>query len=196
MEFLKEILGEELYASFSEKVTSYNTANPDKTVKIADLSSGAYVSKQKHDDALAEITGYKEQIANRDKDIVALKEAAKGNDELTTKYTELQGKYEKDTKDLQDKLTQSQYNSAVDLALMGSGAKNTKALRALLDMEKIKYENDTLSGLDEQIEAIKKDNDFLFETAQNKSGGMRQGSSIKNEDSFMSSLREGAGLKE
>lgn len=67
MEFLKEILGEELYASFSEKVTSYNTANPDKTVKIADLSSGAYVSKQKHDDALAEITGYKEQIANRDK---------------------------------------------------------------------------------------------------------------------------------
>jgi hypothetical protein len=79
---------------------------------------------------------------------------------------------------------------------MGSGAKNTKALRALLDMEKIKYENDTLSGLDEQIEAIKKDNDFLFETAQNKSGGMRQGSSITNEDSFMSSLREGAGLKE
>lgn len=196
MEFLKEILGEELYASFSEKVTSYNTANPDKTVKIADLSSGAYVSKQKHDDALAEITGYKEQIANRDKDIVALKEAAKGNDELTTKYTELQGKYEKDTKDLQDKLTQSQYNAAVDMALMGSGAKNTKALRALLDMEKIKYENDTLSGLDEQIEAIKKDNDFLFETAQNKSGGMRQGSSIANEDSFMSSLREGAGLKE
>ena len=196
MEFLKEILGEELYASFSEKVTSYNTANPDKTVKIADLSSGAYVSKQKHDDALAEITGYKEQIANRDKDIVALKEAAKGNDELTTKYTELQGKYEKDTKDLQDKLTQSQYNAAVDLALMGSGAKNTKALRALLDMEKIKYENDTLSGLDEQLEAIKKDNDFLFETAQNKSGGMRQGSSIANEDSFMSSLREGAGLKE
>ena len=196
MEFLKEILGEELYASFSEKVTSYNTANPDKTVKIADLSSGAYVSKQKHDDALAEITGYKEQIANRDKDIVALKEAAKGNDELTTKYTELQGKYEKDTKDLQDKLAQSQYNAAVDMALMGSGAKNTKALRALLDMEKIKYENDTLSGLDEQIEAIKKDNDFLFETAQNKSGGMRQGSSFANEDSFMSSLREGAGLKE
>lgn len=196
MEFLKEILGEELYASFSEKVTSYNIANPDKSIKIADLSSGAYVSKQKHDDALAEINGYKEQIANRDKDIEELKEASKGNDELTSKYTELQGKYEKDTKDLQDKLTQSQYNAAIDLALMGSGAKNTKALRALLDMEKIKYENDTLSGLDEQLESIRKDNDFLFEDVAKKSGGMRQGSSFGSEDSFMAGVREGAGLKD
>lgn len=47
MEFLKEILGEELYATFSEKIKSYNDTNPDKAVKIADLSSGAYVSKRK-----------------------------------------------------------------------------------------------------------------------------------------------------
>lgn len=193
MEFLKTILGEELYSSFSEKIKSYNDSNPDKPVKIADLSSGAYVSKQKYDD---EVSGYKEQLATRDKDIEELKKAAAGDAELTAKYDELQGKYDKDTKDLQDKLAQTQYNAAFDLALAGSGAKNTKALRALFDMDKIKYENDTLSGFDEQLEAIKKENDYLFEGETKSSGGMRHGSSFGTEDSFMASVREGAGLKE
>ncbi|MBO5733623.1 MAG: phage scaffolding protein [Clostridia bacterium] len=196
MEFLKAILGEELYATFSEKIKSHNDTNPDKAVKIADLASGAYVSKQKYDDAIAEIDGYKGQIATRDKDIEELKKAAAGDAELTTKYDELQGKYDKDTKDLQDKLAQTQFNAAFDVALAGSGAKNTKALRALLDMDKIKYENDALSGFNEQLEVIKKENDYLFEGETKSSGGMRHGSGISAEDSFIAGMREGAGLKE
>ena len=41
MEFLKEILGEELYKQFEEKVNAYNgnEANKDKQIKLANLSS-------------------------------------------------------------------------------------------------------------------------------------------------------------
>ena len=44
MEFLKEILGEELYAQFAEKLNAYNgdAANKDKQIKLANLGGGEY----------------------------------------------------------------------------------------------------------------------------------------------------------
>lgn len=43
MEFLKEILGEELYAQVAAKLEG------NKTVKLANLASGEYVSKAKYE---------------------------------------------------------------------------------------------------------------------------------------------------
>ncbi len=57
MGFLKVILGD-MYESFAEKISSYNAANPDKAVKLANLSTGEYVSKEKHEGTVAE---YKKQ---------------------------------------------------------------------------------------------------------------------------------------
>lgn len=155
-----------------------------------------FIPKREFNLKIEENNELKTQIATRDKDIEELKKAATGDAELTAKYEELQGKYDKDTKDLQDKLAQTQFNAAFDVALAGSGAKNTKALRALFDMDKIKYENDTLNGFNEQLEVIKKENDYLFEGETKSSGGMRHGSGISSEDSFIAGMREGAGLKE
>ena len=49
MEFLKEILGEDLFSQVSEKVNAFNgnEANKDKQVKIGNLASGEYVGKGK-----------------------------------------------------------------------------------------------------------------------------------------------------
>ena len=51
MEFLKEILGEELFTQFESKINEYNgnEANKDKQVKIGNLGSGEYVGKGKYD---------------------------------------------------------------------------------------------------------------------------------------------------
>ena len=43
---------------------------------------------------------------------------------------------------------------AVDGKIREAKGKNVKAIKALLDMEKIKYENDELSGIDEQLTAL------------------------------------------
>ena len=51
-------------------------------------------------------------------------------------------------------------------ALTGAKAKNTKAVKALLDMDGLKFnDNDgKIVGLDEQLAQIKTDNDYLFES--------------------------------
>ncbi|MCL2860385.1 MAG: hypothetical protein FWF46_07550 [Oscillospiraceae bacterium] len=48
MEFLKDILGDDLYKQVETKVSSYNSNNKDKEVSIANLGSGKYVSKAKY----------------------------------------------------------------------------------------------------------------------------------------------------
>lgn len=196
MDFLKDILGEELFSSVSGKINAFNKANPDKPVKLADLSSGGYVDKNKYADMETLANGYKSQIAQRDKDIAELKKQT-GNGELQGRLDALQKKYDDDTASLTEQLKQTKFSSALDLALAGSGAKNTKALRGLLDMDKIKLENDELTGFSEQLEQIRADNDYLFEAQKTPAGGMRQGKgSAAADDSFISAMRSAAGLKD
>ncbi len=196
MDFLKDILGEELFENVSSKVNAFNSDNPDKAVKIANLATGLYVDKNKFDSVAAERDGLKTQIGQRDEDIAELKKKSSGNEQISSKLTELQNKYDNDTAALQKQLSETQFNAALDLALEKSGAKSTKALRGLLDMEKITLENNALSGFSEQLEQIKAENDFLFEAEKQKAGGMRQGGSpAGEEDVFLSSARAAAGLK-
>lgn len=61
MEFLKEILDNELYAQLEAKINEYNSsdAGKEKKVKIGNLSSGDYVGKAEYD-ALSETLKAKE----------------------------------------------------------------------------------------------------------------------------------------
>lgn len=56
MEFLKEILGEELFNQIAEKINAHNgnEANKDNQIKIGNLGSGEYVGKGKYDALLNE----------------------------------------------------------------------------------------------------------------------------------------------
>ena len=51
MEFLKEILGETLFAQFEAAINAYNgnEANKDRQIKIGNLGSGEDVGKGKYD---------------------------------------------------------------------------------------------------------------------------------------------------
>ena len=101
-------------------------------------------------------------IGERDTDIQALKETAGNSGELNTKLADLQSKYDADTQKLNDQIQQSKVSSALELALLSNKARNTKA--ALIDMEKIELdENGAIKGLDEQIEALRTENSFLFD---------------------------------
>ena len=94
MEFLKEILGEDLYSQTKEKVDSYNNEHKDKPIKLANLSEGNYVSKEKFNSKEAEITSLKQQVEDandeiksyKDMDIESIKQSA---NDWETKYNEL-----------------------------------------------------------------------------------------------------------
>ncbi len=59
MEFLKAILGEELYNQFISKINEFNgdEANKDKQIKLANLTDGAYVSKDKYTSLETDLSG-------------------------------------------------------------------------------------------------------------------------------------------
>ncbi len=73
-------------------------------------------------------------------------------------------KFEQAQADSKKQLEEMQFNHALEGALTGAKARNVKAVRALLETEKLKLNKDgTLTGLSEQLEALKKDNAYLFE---------------------------------
>ena len=106
----------------------------------------------------------KSQITERDKDLKDLRKNAGDNEELTKKYSELEGKYKADTQQLTKQLSETKLHAALDGALTAAKVRNPRALQGFLDMTKIKLTDDgKLDGLDDQLTAIRKDNAYLFE---------------------------------
>ena len=92
MEFLKEVLGEELYKQVETALNAHN-GNPDnkeKQIKLANLSTGQYVDKGKYDTAVTEKGNLEEQIKTLNGTIKTLKEDNKDNETLQTTITNLQ----------------------------------------------------------------------------------------------------------
>lgn len=116
MEFLKEILGEELFAQVVEKVNAHNgnEANRDKQVKIENINSGNYVSKLKYDDISQQLSGKDAEIANANNLIAELKKASKGNEEMQQKFSN----YEAENARLQEELQETKIKSAVKVGLL------------------------------------------------------------------------------
>lgn len=149
MEFLKEILGEELYAQVAAKLEG------NDSVKLANLATGEYVSKSK----------YVDELAVKDKRIQELADTIKNFEGIDVK--QLQADVENWKIKYNQDLESARLDSAIQLAIAKSGTLSEKALMGLLDKDKIKFDKDgKLTGLDEQIEAIKKEDSFLFKAAE------------------------------
>ena len=106
----------------------------------------------------------KGNVAARDKDLKALKKQLGDNEELTKQVTDLQAKYDGDTKSLTTQLNQTKLNGALNTALTGAKVRNPKAIKGLLDMDKVKLTDDgKLEGVDDQLAALKKSDGYLFD---------------------------------
>ena len=135
MEFLKEILGEELYNQFVEKVNAYNgnEANKDKQVKIANLGGGEYVGKGKFDALNQQLTSKQTELDTANNLITALKKASKNDEGLQTKISE----YETQVTALQAQLAETKLKNALKLALVTAKAADVDYLSYKLE-EKLK----------------------------------------------------------
>lgn len=114
----------------------------------------------------------KQQLASNQTELDALKESAKGNEALTAQLADLQAKFDESKTNSENTIATLKKESAIDVALLKAGAKNSKAAKALLDAEKIELAEDgTIKGLDEQLETIRTENDFLFQPAEPQEQG-------------------------
>ena len=121
-------------------------------------------SKSKIDELNKTNESLQSQIAERDKDLKTLKKQAGDNEELTNQFKELQSKYKQDTENLTKELQQTKLNSAVDSALGKAKVRNSKAAKALLNMDEVKLnDKGEVEGLDDQISSLKKTDGYLFD---------------------------------
>jgi len=160
-EYLKKMFGEKPL-TYDEFKLVYDAQESAKDgVKIANLTDGGYISLQKFRDKETELKtatdtlkGLQDTVKKFDGvDLDALKNAA----------TTAQKKYD-------DDLAVFRRDSAVNLLLAQSGARNIKAASALLDLSKVKVKDDgSVEGVD--IDALKKSDPYLFVIEQTREEG-------------------------
>lgn len=175
MEFLKEVLGEELFKQVSSKINEHNgnEANKDKQLKLANLASGEYVGKGKHDALQALLDGQKTELEQANSLIAELKKGTKGNEEMQTKITD----YERQVAELQQQLDETKVNAALKVALLSENVddvdyitfqlkKNLKEKGETLELD----ENENIKGWADQLNGLKTQFPKHFGTKGNGEG--------------------------
>ena len=177
MEFLKAIVGDELYKQLEEKINAYNgnEANTDK-IKIGNLGTGEYVSKGKYDSELLKIQtlldGKTTELDTANGLIADLKKGTKGNEELQGKITG----YETQVANLQKELADTKIKYAIRDALRSEKAVDVDYLTFKLE-SKLKDENkvlelddnENIKGWEDMISGLKTQFPTQFEgTGQKK----------------------------
>ena len=149
LEWLKTILGD--------------TYTDDIDKKVSDEIGKGFVARADFNAANEAKKSLEGQIAERDKQIKGFEKLTGDNEELKTQLTAAQEANKQAKTDYDANLKKITLGSKVETALLGAKAKNTKAARALLDESKISLDGENVLGLNEQLEALKKDAAYLFD---------------------------------
>ena len=170
MEFLKEILGEELFSQLVEKINAHNgnEANKDNQIKIANLATGEYVGKGKYEALNDLLKGKETELGEANKLIGDLKKATKDDADLQQKI----GDYDKQVADLQTQLQETKIKSAIKVALLSEKAVDVDYLTFKLN-EKLKEkgesleldENENIKGWEDKLSGLKTQFPTMFESA-------------------------------
>lgn len=188
MDFLKVILGEELYSQVEEKINAHNgnEENKDNQIKIGNLGKGEYVSKSKYDALGETIKGKDTEIATANELIAQLKKGTKGNEELQGKITD----YEKQVVDLQEQLKDTKLKSAIKVALLSENAVDVDYLTFKLN-EKLKEnnesleldENDNIKGWEDRLGSLKTQFPTMFKSSEDAKNMKIEERKLANRDS-------------
>ena len=144
--------------------------------------------------AEAEREGLKSQLDEAGKAIAGFK--ALDIEGVKKSADDWKAKAEKAQKEADAQVYKVRYESALTDALKESKAKNVKAVRALLNEADLKLTDDGLVGLKEQLEKVKPENDYLFEsdTATPKIVAGAANKPLQPSDALSAKDREAMGL--
>lgn len=150
-----------------------------KAEKASQEELKSYVEKSKHDEIAEENKTLKTQVTDRDKQLETLKASAGDNEELKKQIEAMKQQNADQEKAHKAELAQIRLDNAIDAALISAGAKNGKAVKALIDVSKVKLgEDGKLTGWDDQLKAVQKSDAYLFNAKQqNNFRGFQPGAS-------------------
>lgn len=138
--------------------------------------------KEENGELLEKVAAYESEVAKADETKAALNSIIAEKDELLATC-----------ESLKNELSGSKLGAAISRSLLLAGAKNLTACEALLKKDKLTITDDEILGLNEQIEEIKKECDYLFYDS-NISSGMAHGPQGSKDDGFTHFARAGAKL--
>ena len=155
--------------------------NEEQAGKVLEGYKG-YVPKTRFDEVNAAKKAAEDTVKERDKQLEDLKKASGDSEALKAQIAQLQA----DNKAAADKyaadLKAVQINNAVEKELTAAGAKNLKAVKALLEgLDKAELDGENVKGLADQIKKLKagEDTKFLFNEAAPGFKGAKAGSDPK-----------------
>ena len=140
----------------------------EKVAKASEEELKGFVPKSRFDEVNEARKHAEDSVKERDKQIEGLKSSAGDAEKLKQQIDELQqANKEKDSNHALE-IKKLKIDNAVDSALNAAKAKNLKAVRALLDLDKAELdENGNVKGLAEQIKKLSEadDSKFMFESS-------------------------------
>jgi hypothetical protein len=190
MEKLRELLGEELFEQVKEKIGEG---------KYVFGEADTFIPKSRFDEVNNEKKELKTLIGQRDAQIDELQSKFKTNEELAKELENYKTLNSKTEQEFQTKLQQVKFEYALNETLARANVRNTKATKALLDLEKIKLDGDSLVGIEEQLKALQESDAYLFQTKEPtipQKAGIEMSGQPKGFDAVEEKLRKAMGLKQ
>jgi len=142
-----------------EKVLSVNTEQLE-----------GFIPKSRFDEVNNTKKQLEKDLKDRDVQLENLKNSSGDVETMKQTIENLQRDNKAAKDNFEAELAKFKLESAIDTTLLGSNVINTRAVKALLDIDKIKLDGDVLIGINEQIEALKnaEDSKMLFKVTETK----------------------------
>lgn len=174
MEFLKEILGEDLFTQVKNKISSYNEkADKDKRVSIANVNGDEYVTKAKYSQLETDLNNTKTSLSTAQTTIEDLKKTNGDNADLQQKVSDYETKIANLEATGKAEKAKMLKEIAIKDALYAEKAKHPELLLGKFDLSKIildeKGEN-VVSGIEEQMKSNKETYKDLFGETEQQGG--------------------------
>ena len=169
VEVLKEHLSEETYNAVAKELEG-------KDIKLANLSTGEYVSKGKYDALETQLNNTQTLLNNKTSELDALSAKAGDNQALKDEIESLKTKSQTDIANLTAQYDAKLKSAAVVAELTKAGANDPADILPHLKMDAITVTDNGIVGLSDQLEPIKTAKPYLFKgTQQRGASGMQHG---------------------
>ena len=184
---LKDVLSEETFAKVQQETS-------EKDGKLADLSTGAYVSQDKYSALETLLANTQNLLDTKTKDFDSLKDAASENETLKQQIDDLKSNYENEKTQLENSYKKQLKQNVISSYIVSEyKPKDVNDVLNHIDLEKIEVENGKVtSGLKEQVEELKNQKAYYFD---DDSTSKATGLSHENETESYDTIRRAMGLK-
>ena len=133
---------------------------------VLEMLKDSFVSLYRFNEINDKMKSYKSQLDDKTAEVETLTKKVGDTDKLNKEIQDLKDANSKAAGEHASAMTSLKKSNALHEYLREQGAKNVKAVMALLDSDKITFENEILAGHEDQVKTLKEQENskFLFET--------------------------------